>query len=293
MLPTVAYLRLWENQWSSGGGDALTPQDIAAAFQDDLEPMTGHEPGWLFVGGIDLGLTRDGSSVVVIGVPDGGRAGKLRLAHHKLWRPTLGKKIDLLDVQQHVLELDRQFGLEQVGFDPWQAEHLAQTLEADSEHRRRNSRRRLWSLPWMREIPPSASNLREQATLTIESFTDRRLLLFPCEPLHRDLHKVRVEEKSYGIRLTSPRDGEGHGDSFSAFALALLVGSELSTKRPTTAGVVRSDGQSKYQQYLDSVAERQEAHQQRMGFLHEAGSDNTQELARKALKKMFGPTYRR
>ena len=35
----------------------------------------------------------------------------------------------------------------------------------------------------------------------------------------------------YGIRLTSPRDGDGHGDTFSAFALALLIGHELSGKR--------------------------------------------------------------
>jgi hypothetical protein len=41
-----------------------------------------------------------------------------------------------------------------------------------------------------------------------------------------------VEEKSYGIRLSSPRDGEGHGDTFSAFSLALLVAHELAGKKP-------------------------------------------------------------
>src|SRR4029079_7334903 len=41
MLPAIAYLRLWENQWSSGGGDALTEADIKAAFIDGLEPMRG------------------------------------------------------------------------------------------------------------------------------------------------------------------------------------------------------------------------------------------------------------
>ena len=81
------------------------------------------------------------------------------------------------------------------------------------------------------EIPPTAANLREQATLIIESLTDRRLLLYDCEPLRRDLLKLRVEEKSYGIRLTSPRDGDGHGDTFSAFSLALLVGHELAGKK--------------------------------------------------------------
>jgi len=230
MLPAVAYARLWLNQWSSGGGDALTPADIAAAFAPDLAPMTGQEPGWLFVGGVDLGLKRDASAVVVLAVPDGGRAGRIRLASNRLWKPAPGQKIELAEVERHILELDAQFGLEAVAFDPWQAEHMAQRLEAGG-HRRRNQQRRWWTLPWMREIPPVAANLRQQATLTIESFTDRRLMFYPCEPLRRDLLKLRVEEKSYGVRLTSPRDGEGHGDTFSAFALALLLAHEFAGKR--------------------------------------------------------------
>jgi hypothetical protein len=238
MLPAVAYARLWLNQWSSGGGDALTPADIAAAFALDLAPMTGQEPGCLFVAGVDLGLKRDASAVVVLAVPDGGRAGRIRLASNRLWKPTPGAKIELADVERHILELDSLFGLEAVAFDPWQMEHLAQRLEADGAHRRRNQRRRFGSLPWMREMPPTAANLRQQATLTIESFQDHRLCCYPCEPLRRDLLKLRVEEKSYGIRLTSPRDGEGHGDTFSAFSLALLLAHEFAGKRSAQVTVV-------------------------------------------------------
>lgn len=237
MLPTVAYLRLWENVWSSGGGDALLPDDIEAAFDDTLQPMTGHESGYSFVAGVDLGLTRDCSAVVTLAIPEG--YGKIRLADHKLWRPLPGKKIDLLDVQAYVRHLDGRFGLEHVAFDPWQAEHLAQTLELVSQHRSRSQRRRQWAKPWMRSVPPTSSNLRDQASLVIESFTDHRLAFYPCEPLRRDLLKLRCEEKSYGIRLSSPRDEHGHGDSFSAFAVALLVGNELSKKHTVTAGAVQ------------------------------------------------------
>lgn len=236
MLPHVAYARLVDNIWSSSGGDALTPADIAAAFYPDLQPMTGNEAGWLFVAGVDLGLTRDCSAVVVLAVPTGGRAGRIRLAHNRIWRPTLGKKIELAEVERHILELDAQFGLENVAFDPWQMEHLAQRLEADTGHRRRNQRRRFGSQPWMREIPPTGANLRDQATLIIEAFADRRLQLCPCEPLRRDLLKLRVEEKSYGCRLTSPRDGDGHGDTFSAFALSLLLAHELAGKKKYVIG---------------------------------------------------------
>jgi hypothetical protein len=49
------------------------------------------------------------------------------------------------------------------------------------------------------------------------------------------LLKLRAEEKSYGIRLSSPRDGDGHGDSYSAFAIGLQVGHEFATIRPAIA----------------------------------------------------------
>jgi hypothetical protein len=244
MLPAIAFSRLWENQWSTGGGDALRKEDIDAAFQDDLRPMNGVESGWIFVAGVDLGLTRDCSAVVVLAIPVGGRSERIRLAHTKLWRPTPGTKIDLTDVEAHILQLDEQFGLEFVAFDPWQMEHLAQRLEADSEHSRRNQRRHFTTQPWMREIPATASNLREIASLTIESFNDHRLQLFPEDNLHRDLLKLRVEEKSYGIRLVSPRDEHGHGDTFSAFANALLVAHEIAGKRPVVIGSIVDGGGS-------------------------------------------------
>jgi phage terminase large subunit-like protein len=183
-------------------------------------------------------MTRDCSAVVVLAVPAGGVAGRVRLAHHKLWRPPPGGKVSLPEVEKYILQLDARYALEAVAFDPWQAEHLAQRLEAESAHRRRNQQRRHWAQPWMREVPPTAANLREQATLVLESFADRRLQMHPCEPLRRDLLRLRVEEKSYGIRLTSPRDASGHGDTFSAFSLALLLAHEHAGKRRVTAGAI-------------------------------------------------------
>lgn len=276
MLPAVAYARLWLNQWASGGGDALTPADINAAFIDGLEPMTGTEPDFNFVAGVDLGLTRDGSAIVVLGVPQGETAGRIRLAYHKLWRPIHGKKIDLIEVERHLLELDERFNLECVGFDPWQAESMAQRLEVWSEHKRRSERKCYHDdKPWMQEVPPSATNLRDQCTLVIEAFADRRLKLFPCEPLRVDLLKLRAEEKSYGIRLTSPRDGEGHGDSYSAFALALLKAHEIAGAKPSVVGsMFSSGGGSALSRALREHEERAAEYKKEMEML-ERGGDNS------------------
>lgn len=274
MLPPIAFSRLWLNQWSSGGGDALSPADIAAAFVSDLSPMTRKEDGWLYVAGLDLGLTRDCSAVVVLAVPSGGTAGRIRLAHNRLWRPTLGQKINLGEVESHVLTLDDLFGLEFVAADPWQAESMMQRLEADSGHRRRNAKRRFGSLPWVRGIQPTGQNLQSQATLVLEGFADHRFQLYDCEPLRRDLLRLRVEEKSYGCRLTSPRDGSGHGDTFSAFALALLISHELAGKKPVVLTALdKRPGQSRAEQAAERFAQRAEAYRQEMSRLFAGGAD--------------------
>jgi hypothetical protein len=144
----------------------------------------------MYVAGVDLGLTRDCSSVILLAVPDGRRAGTINLARAKLWRRVGGKKIDLTEVERHILRMDAIFNLEFVAFDPWQAELLGQRLEQDSEHRRRNQRRIFGSQPWMRACAPVAACLRQQATLLIESFGDRRLRFYPYEPLRQDLTKL-------------------------------------------------------------------------------------------------------
>jgi hypothetical protein len=245
LLPSIAYRRLWLNEWSSGGGDALRPSDIEAAFSDVLGPMTGTEPSVRFCAGVDLGLTHDNAAVVVLGVPVGTDRGRsIRLAHHKLWRPTPGRKLDLMEVETYILALDKQFDLEEVAIDVWQAELLAQRLEVNSEHRARNARRRFWTKPWIRPVPATGANLREQATLVIESFADRRFLFFRCEPLRRDLLRLRVEDRSYGLRLVSPRDGDGHGDSFSAFALALPIAHDLAGRNPAPKATAFCEGMS-------------------------------------------------
>lgn len=240
LLPAIAYQRLWGNEWSTGGGDALTEADINRAFSTDFAPMTGTEAGYQFCAGVDLGLTRDCAAVVTLAVKTGGQSGIIRLANARLWRPKeqRGGKVQIDDIEKYLLDLDAKFNIQAVGFDPWQAEHMAQRLEALTQHRRRNQRKRYNSLPWMRGLPPTASNLRQMATLAIESFQDGRMRLYFYPPLKNDLHKLRVEEKSYGIRLVSPRDGTGHGDTFSAFANALLISHDMAGKRPVVAGAV-------------------------------------------------------
>lgn len=223
MLPAVAYSRLWENQWSTGGGDALTPDDINAAFTRE-RPMCGEEMGYLFVAGVDLGIKRDCSAICVLAVEEKQKGERrIRLAKTKLWRPKPGKSVDLSEVEDVLRKLHEEFQFVNIAYDPWQAEHLAQRLRAEG-------------MP-MYEMPPSGKNLSEIASRVIESFTDKRLELYRCPDLTRDLFKLRVEERSYGYRLVSPNDEHGHGDMASAFGMALLTAYEEAGRIPLVAGV--------------------------------------------------------
>lgn len=297
MLPATAFARLWLNQWSASGGDALTPEDIAAAFFSDLQPMTGNESGWQFMAGVDLGLVRDSSAVVVLAVPEGGRSGKIRLAHHRLWRPTPGTKIDLLEIERHILDLDEQFDLQLVALDSWQAEHLAQRLEADTSHKRRNQiKLRFGTEPWVRPINPTGSTCRDTASRMVEYFSDRRLQLFACEPLRSDLLKLRAEEKSYGIRFVSPRDETGHGDSASAFGLALLIAGEIGARKTVTAGGVsdlpETDANQRPLSLMELVALRHESreasYQAEMTYLNRPHNQHQEEW-RRAMEQIRNP----
>ena len=65
--------RLWYGVWASGQGDAIDPDDVNAAVNSSLSPMAGHEEGYDFIAGLDLGISQDHSALCVLG------------CHHDLW----------------------------------------------------------------------------------------------------------------------------------------------------------------------------------------------------------------
>ena len=132
--PPFSFDRLWLNKWLAGGSDAFDEADVNAIFRDDLLPMSGaaHERElWNYVGGVDLGISRDFSAacILAVGRPDTPHQDVIRLADHQIWKPLPGEKIDLQSVEDWLLEKEEQFGLEAIGHDGFQAEHLGQRIE--------------------------------------------------------------------------------------------------------------------------------------------------------------------
>jgi phage terminase large subunit-like protein len=253
LLPDVTYRRLWLNEWSGGSGDAVFPADLLAALTM-RGPMLASEPGWAFVSGLDLSVSRDATALVTLAVNVGWTetkpvpqrkvssmnrvlldagliercrsdeqpetivhpgTGRVRLADVRLWQPSNGSRVDLSDVEAAILETDKRYGLSACAADPFQAELLCQRLSRAG-------------LP-IYTLQQTGITLQAQATVVLESFRARIVDLYPHDELLADLQGLQIAERAYGFRLISPRatrmdtHSTAHGDTATAFSVALLA----------------------------------------------------------------------
>lgn len=211
MLPGPAFDRLWLNRWTSGEGDCLTEADIAASLVLP-GPTREYQDGWGYAAGVDLGLAKDCSAVVVIGKnfynPEA-PINTLRVCEVKAWKPRPGHRVRVEEIEQHILDVHRRFNLACISFDPWQSEYLTQRL-ADA------------GLPCL-QTPMVPKNLQAMATTLTEAFSERAIQLFDDPVLLSDLRALRVVEKNYGWRIDPVRNADGHGDRAMAAALGVLA----------------------------------------------------------------------
>lgn len=285
LLPGIAFRRLWKNEWTTGGGDALSPEVIAAAFHDELRPMSEAMPGYTFVAGVDAGITRDASAICILGVrtSHAGHA-RLRLAYTKVWRPEKDKKVNLGDVELALIQAHAHFNLKQISFDPWELRFLASRLQSGGMGRL--DQRAM--LPLV-EVSPSGANLQRMASALLEAFNDRRIELYREPDLHRDLTRLRVEERSYGFRLVSPRDMFGHGDVCSALQLAILAATAIAAE----PRISPFEGCGFDDPYSSTLEERERELQEEETWANQPEPSPFEEFMREAFPQRFRDSDRR
>jgi phage terminase large subunit-like protein len=300
-LPLIAYRRLWLNEWTAGGGDALSVEVIEQAFRSDLQPQKQAQPGFEYIGGLDLGVSRDASALCILGVKRSHQGhGRIQLAHTKVWRPTKGMKVNLQAVEDEVLDLHDRFNLKALHYDPWQATYMSGRLQAGGGAIRRTELHKAYgkypatTRIQMQEVPQTGANLQRMATVLLEAFNDGRLELYADADLKRDITRLRVEERPYGFRLVSPRDALGHGDLGTAFSLALLGASELATKRQMVAGPI-DQGPLTPETIASNLTPSQQVLQQawQQFDVQQSLFASEQESARRERQRQHDPTYLR
>jgi len=213
---SARFKRLWGGQWVPSTGDAIDATDVEGCIVT-AGPMEAWAESWCFVAGLDLGTKHDHAAIVVLGVEPG--SGICRLAAVRSWRPDpLTGVVDLIAVQRGVRELLEFYGVEWTGYDPTQAELLAQQLAAEG-----------WC---MEEQWFVGRHLNAMATALMGAFRSRTIQLFREPELVADLMRLTIVERSWGYKLTAASDDAGHADRAIALSIVLPVALELANAAP-------------------------------------------------------------
>lgn len=207
ILPPSVYRRLWDNEWISTSGDALEEADIMGCLDPTASPMSGEESQYGFMAGVDIGVKRDLSAMVVLAVDQ--ERQRVRLADCQSWSPKVSGAVSLDMVESAIFAAAKKFPGLIVAYDPKECEHIAQHM-------------RLCGVD-MRPMHFTPNNCSIMASAILQLFRSRAVTLYRDTGLIADLGKLNIVQKSYGFKLEAPHDSSGHADRAIAFAIALAA----------------------------------------------------------------------
>lgn len=205
------FVRMILNQPAPPDGDALIVGEELRAALDPHVPETPI-PGSTYTIGVDLGITRDHTAIVVVRLDAQAR---VEVTTTRLYKGTRALPVDLSAVERALLDLAQRYRPQSVRIDAWQAIALVQRLQA-------------------RGVPAKAvtveqTKLNRIITLLKHAFAGRHIRVRPSEAdLVAQLDGLRTMEGRSARRDlvtfvpsgTGPSVGE-HDDLAVALGLAL------------------------------------------------------------------------
>lgn len=214
------FQRLWLGRWISGTGSAVDQDSIDRCFC--LEGfLSGPEPGWRYVAGLDLGVSHDHSGVVILGVNE--REGRIKEAWMRGYVPSVPNdkgvlEVDCDEVEEDCLEMSKLFRIEWFGYDPAAGgSFMAQRL------RKKN-------VP-MREMTFASSvNQTAMAKAFVTSVKDAKLECYddPEGRMRRDFGKFNITHKPPSrYKLEAVSDEHGHADVGVSLVICLPKAVEM------------------------------------------------------------------
>jgi len=113
------FARLWQGRWISGAGNAVTDEEVESCFVLN-GPTDGPETGWLYFGGLDLGVKKDHAGVAIVGVNR--RLQLARIACLRGFEPVMlddgSMEVDSEEVERYCEEMGKKFRVPWFGYDP-------------------------------------------------------------------------------------------------------------------------------------------------------------------------------
>ena len=208
------YARLWKGIWLSGAGTALTDAEIEACFCMD-GPLLVPEPGFRYLGGLDLGISKDHAGKAIIGVNKDTQ--EIRVALVRGFVPTLPNlsghlEVEASDVEEDCLQGWKDFNIGWFGFDPAAGgAFMAQSL-------------RKKGVPMQAVNYASSTEQTAMAVALVQAVKNGNLKCYddPEGRLRRDFGKFSIEHRPpKAYKLIAVADEFGHADV--GFALVLML----------------------------------------------------------------------
>ena len=213
------YARLWEGRWISGTGGAISDDELDRAFC--LQgPIKRAEPGWVYVAGLDLGVSKDHAGMVVLGASREER--RIKVVRSKGWAPSLSVgdhlEVPIEDVRAACVQAHRDYNIVWFGYDP----------AAGGSFFAQDMRRR--GIPMKQRNFSGHKEPTLMATSFVQALKEGALQCFddPEGRLRRDIGKFDIEMLNpTGYRLKAARDETGHADVGTALVICLPVAVDL------------------------------------------------------------------
>jgi hypothetical protein len=189
------YARMIETRFVEGVGNFVEPSAWEACVDPNHKPLEPGDKRFPVYVGLDLALSAGGDDCAVIGVyPEGG---KVKAAFHKVWKGR-DRKADLKlsqSVEPFLLWVKDSYHLAGVYFDPWQARHLVDSLQAAG-------------LPCF-EVPQTHATRGPLDTALYEMAVNRELVLYDSQDLKDAARHANAKELGNGqIFLTKAGRGK-------------------------------------------------------------------------------------
>lgn len=207
----AAYIRLHTNSWVTSHEEFIPIEwwDIAAkAYPSGNAQIWGDHPfaKWPVVVGIDAGIKRDSTALVVVGYD--AKRGKVGVVYHKIWSPSKDDQVDLeLTVAKELSYVYTKFKVVSIVYDPT---HLVQMM---LEFKKKG-------YP-VKEFGQNTGNMTAASQMLYELLKNRNLESYPDTTLRRHIQMAVALTTSRGFRIVKDKVSERHKvDGAIALAMA-------------------------------------------------------------------------
>jgi len=216
------YLRLHENRWTSSEEAFLDIKDWDVCADPGHKPALPNKSISIIVG-IDVGISHDSCAVVAVTKGEN----RISLVCHRKWEPTKKDPIDLEEtVEAYVQELNKDYTLREVRYDPFQMHRSAMTLEKEGIK--------------MVEFPQTSDRLISMSQNLFDLVSGHNLVLYRDKEMRKHALKATAKETGRGWRIVKKKTSHKI-DLIIALAMAALGATELKPRKKGRVYIVGED----------------------------------------------------